>query len=171
MHILHILHIFLHIFCILYMHKKPGIRVYPCLFPLLLVPPCEGPAVDVPPPTTIAAVMGFIAGSSWKVGWFSSHVKGYRPNLSQRNKWKASQYGGKWNDIQHLCLFTALVNDCGLTLIHPCCNRKKSKNAKNAKYALYVQYDLLFLAHCTPLAQKHRHSRAPPSQRLFLNVF
>ena len=139
--------------------------VSPNLLPLLLVPPCEGPAVNVPPPTTIAAVMGFIAGSSWKVGWFSSHVKGYCPGLSQWNKWKASQYGGNWNDIQHLWLFTALVNDCGLTLIHPCCYRTKSK------YAKYAKYDLLFWTHCTPLAQKYRHSRAPPSQRLFSNVF
>ena len=129
--------------------------VSPSLLPLLLLPLCEGPAVDIPPPTTIAAVMGFIAGSSWKVGWFSSHVKGYRPGLSQWNKWKVSQYGGNWNDIQLLCLFTALVNDCGLTLIQSCCDRKKSKYAIYAKYANYVKYDLIFLAHCAPLGQKH----------------
>ncbi len=38
------------------------------ILPLPFVPQGEGPAVDVPPPTTVAAVMGFVTDHPWKVG-------------------------------------------------------------------------------------------------------
>ena len=85
-----------------------------CLLPLLLGPPSQGPAVHVPPPTTITTVCWFIAESSGKVGRFSTHGEGYCPCSTHWNKRKASQYGGHWNHIQNLRLFTAFVDYCGL---------------------------------------------------------
>ena len=47
MHILHIVHI----------HNEKGLAPgFHCLLPLLLGPPSQGPAVHVPPPTTITTV-------------------------------------------------------------------------------------------------------------------
>ena len=176
LHILHILHI--NIFCILYIYmsrKQPWSIVSPSLLPLLLVSPFEGPAVYVPPPTSIATVMGFITGSSWEIGWFFPHFKRYRSCLSQWNKWKASKYGGYWNDIQYLWLFTAHVHDGGLTLINPCCDRKVSKYAKYAKYAVYVW---MTWSSWTTVLLQHRDigtidslNRGRSAQCLFLNVF
>jgi hypothetical protein len=51
--------------------------------------------------------------------------KGNRSGLPHGNKWKPSQYGGNWNDIQDLRLFTALVDDGRLTLLHPFCKEKE----------------------------------------------
>ncbi len=121
MHIVHIKHIVICILCILciFWIKKVIIRGFHRLLPLLLGPPSQGPAVYVPPPTTITTVCWFIAESSGKVSRFkfSSHGEGYCPGRTRRNKRKASQYGGCWNHIQNLCLFTAFVDDCRLTLI------------------------------------------------------
>ncbi len=81
LHILHILHVY--IFCILYIYiyiisrKQPWLIVSPSLLPLLLVFSCEGPAVYVPSPTSIVTVMGFTAGSSWKIGWFNQRSRGF----------------------------------------------------------------------------------------------
>ncbi len=58
----------------------------------------------------------FIAESSGKFSRFSTHGEGYCPCRTHRNKRKASQYGGHWNHLQNLCLFTAFVDDCRLTL-------------------------------------------------------
>ena len=122
---LHIIFIFicilLCIFCIymINMHMQidldnlkclsPGLH---CLFQLLLGPPSQGPAVHVPPSTTITTVRRFITESTRKVSRFSSHGEGYCPGRAHWNQRKASQYGGHWNHIQDLCLFTALVDDC-----------------------------------------------------------
>ena len=138
LHILHILTYVAYIFifiCILFcifciyminMHMQidldnlkclsPGLH---CLLQLLLGPPSQGPAVHVPPSTTITTVRRFITESTRKVSRFSSHGEGYCPGRAHWNQRKASQYGGHWNHIQDLCLFTALVDDCRLTLIHP----------------------------------------------------
>ena len=43
--------------------KKSFLRVFLRLLQLLLGSPSQGPAVDVTPPTTVAAILGFIAGS------------------------------------------------------------------------------------------------------------
>ena len=78
LHILHILHIY--IFCILYRYisrKQPWHIVSPSVLPLLLVFQCDGPAVYVPPSTSIATIMGFITGSSWKIGWFNLRSWGF----------------------------------------------------------------------------------------------
>ena len=131
-HILHITFILIYIvfciFCIfmINMHMpmdrdnlkclSPGQH---CLLQLLLGPPSQGPAVHVPPSTTITTVRRFITESTRKVSRFSSHGEGYCSGRAHWNQRKASQYGGHWNHIQDLCLFTALVDDCRLTLIHP----------------------------------------------------
>jgi len=121
-HIMHIVHIvfilvIFYIFCIFCVQDS-----FQCLslfIPLLLGPPSKGPAVHVPPPTSIATVLTFVTRSSRKVWWFSSHVIGYCPFLTHWNNRKRSQYGADWNDIQHLCLFPALVDDWGLICVHP----------------------------------------------------
>ena len=95
---------------------SPGLH---CLLQLLLRPPSQGPAVHVPPSTTITTVFRFVTESTIKVSRFSLHGEGYCPGRAHWNQRKASQYGGYWNHIQDLCLFTALVDDCRLTLIHP----------------------------------------------------
>ena len=115
MHIVHILHI---------MDEKSlsqGNQGFHCLLPLalLLGPPSQGPAVHVPPLTTITTVCWFIAESSGKVSCFSTHGKWYCPCSTHWNKRKSSQYGGHWNHIQNLCLFPAFVDDCRLTLSKP----------------------------------------------------
>ena len=110
LHIVHIVHI---------LDEKSLSQGFHCLLPLLLGPPSQGPAVHVPPPTTITTVCWFIAESSGKVGRFSTHGEGYCPCSTHWNKRKASQYGGHWNHIQNLCLFTAFVDDCRLTLSEP----------------------------------------------------
>ncbi len=51
-----------------YICQQSSLDVSPSLLPLLLVSSCEGLAVYVPPPTTIATGMGSITGSSWKIG-------------------------------------------------------------------------------------------------------
>jgi hypothetical protein len=127
----HILHIW-HILHIVQIHKDKCLASgLHCLLLLLLGSPSQGPAVHVPPPTTITTVRWFIAGSSGKVSRFSSHGKGYCPVYANWNKRKAPQYGGHWNHIQHLCLFTTLVDDCRLTLIHPGCGRCKNQIMQN----------------------------------------
>ena len=108
-HILHILHIL----------STSLIAVSFVVYSVLLGPPSKGPAVHVPPPTSIATVLTFVTRSSRKVWWFSSHVIGYCPFLTHWNNRKRSQYGADWNDIQHLCLFPALVDDWGLICVHP----------------------------------------------------
>ncbi len=72
------------------------------LIPSLLCSPTEGPAVHVPPPATVFAVLCFVAISAWKVGCFSSHPILYRPRIADWNKRQPSQYGGHWNHIQDL---------------------------------------------------------------------
>ena len=99
--------------------KKSFLLVFLRLLQLLLGSPSQGPAVDVPPPTTVAAILGFIAGSAGKVCLLFSHVEGNRSGRPHWNKWKSFQYGGHCNDIQDLCLLTALVDYGRLTLIHP----------------------------------------------------
>ena len=115
MHIVHILHI---------LDEKSlsqGNQGFHCLLPLalLLGPPSQGPAVHVPPLTTITTVCWFIAERSIKVSCFSTHGKWYCPCSTHWNKRKSSQYGGHWNHIQNLCLFPAFVDDCRLTLSKP----------------------------------------------------
>ncbi len=136
--ILHILHIIIDAYCAHYAYCtlkwvtaycaycaysgwKSHSLGFHCLLPLLLGPPSQGPAVHVPPPTTITTVCWFIAESSGKVSRFSTHGEGYCPCSTHRNKRKAPQYGGHWNHIQSLsvCLFTAFVDDYRLTLIQP----------------------------------------------------
>ena len=58
--------------------QKSIIQVFPRLLPLLLGSPgpSQGPAVDVPPPTTVTVILGFIAGSAGKVCLLFSHVEG-----------------------------------------------------------------------------------------------
>ena len=131
-HMLHIIYILIYIlFCISCIFKinmpmpkhrdnlkclSPGQH---CLLQLLLSPPSQGPAVHVPPSTTITTVFWFVTESTIKVSRFSSHGEGYCPGRAHWNQRKAPQYGGHWNHIQDLSLFTALVDDCRLTLIHP----------------------------------------------------
>ena len=130
--ILHILHIFIHAYCaylaycymhvvhVVHTHKGKCLDpIFHCLLPLLLGPPSQGPAVYVPPPTTITTACWFIAASSGKVSRFLSHGEGNCPGRPHWNKRKASEYWGNWNHIEDLCLFTAFVDDCRLTLIHP----------------------------------------------------
>ncbi len=50
------------------------------LFSSLLGLSSDGPAVRVPPHTSIFAVFCFMATSSWKVCWFSLHLVRYRPS-------------------------------------------------------------------------------------------
>ena len=101
--------------------KSQGNQGFHCLLPLalLLGPPSQGPAVHVPPLTTITTVCWFIAERSIKVSCFSTHGKWYCPCSTHWNKRKSSQYGGHWNHIQNLCLFPAFVDDCRLTLSKP----------------------------------------------------
>ena len=51
--------------------QKSIIQVFPRLLPLLLGSPgpSQGLAVDVPPPTTVTVILGFIAGSAGKVSY------------------------------------------------------------------------------------------------------
>ncbi len=79
------------------------------LIPSLFCFPADGPAVHVPPPATVFAVLCFVAISAWKVGCFSSHPVRYRPSIADWNKRQPSQYGGHWNHIQDLRQFTALI--------------------------------------------------------------
>jgi hypothetical protein len=72
------------------------------LIPSLLCTPAKGPAVHVPPPAAVFAVLSFVARSAWKVGCFPSHLVRYRPCIANRNKRQPSQYGGHWNHIQDL---------------------------------------------------------------------
>ncbi len=72
------------------------------LIPSLLCTPAEGPALHVPPPATVFAVLSFVARSAWKVGRFPSQLIRYRPCIANRNKRQPSQYGGHWNHIQDL---------------------------------------------------------------------
>ncbi len=102
---------------------SPGLH---CLL-LLPGPSSQGLAVHVPPLTTTTTVRWFIAESSGKVSRFSSHGKGYCPGCARWNKRKKSQYGGRWNHIHDLCLFTVPVDDCRLTLIHPGCGWCKTR--------------------------------------------
>jgi hypothetical protein len=63
----------------------------------LLCFPAEGPAVHIPPPATVFAVLCFVAGSAWNICSFSSHLVRYRPCIADWNKRQPSQYGGHWN--------------------------------------------------------------------------
>ncbi len=52
-----------------YFVYKTHFSVFRCLFPLLLGPPFKGPAVHLPPPTSVTTVLVFVTRSSRKVGW------------------------------------------------------------------------------------------------------
>ncbi len=100
----HNIHIFMHAYCaysaycnmhilhIVHIHNEKCLDpVFHCLMPLLLGPPSEGPAVYVPPPTTITTACWSITASSGKVSRFSLHGEGYCPCRPNWNKLKASQ--------------------------------------------------------------------------------
>lgn len=131
LHIVHIMHI---------LDEKSLSQGFHCLLLLLLGPPSQGPAVHVPPPTTITTVCWFIAESSGKVSRFSTHGEGYCPCSTHWNKRKASQYGGDWNHIQNLCLFTAFVDNCRLTLSEPGCGGPINKNMQNMQNMLNMTW-------------------------------
>ena len=70
LHIMHIMQIVLfwsYFTYFAYFEYKSHSSVFRCLFPLLLGPPSKGPAVHVPPPTSIATVLTFVTRSSRKV--------------------------------------------------------------------------------------------------------
>ena len=83
-HIVHIVHITIHIVHIL--DEKSHWQGFHCLLPLLLGPPSQGPAVHIPPPTTITTVSWFIAESSGKVSCFSTEdaLTGYHHHVILR---------------------------------------------------------------------------------------
>ncbi len=99
-----------------FIRKSQGSISSDSLFlPLLFGSPSQCPAVDVPPPTTVTAVLCFITDSPRKIAYSLRMSNGIVPVWRE-----SSQYAGHWNDIQHLCSFFALVHDGGLTSIHPC---------------------------------------------------
>ncbi len=73
MHVLHIVLFWSYFTYFAYFEYKSHSSVFRCLFPLLLGPPSKGPAVHVPPPTSIATVLIFVTRCSRKVWLFSSH--------------------------------------------------------------------------------------------------
>ncbi len=85
------------------------------LIPLLLCSPAEGPAVHVPPPAIVFAVLCFIASSAWNVSSFSPHLVCYRPSpcIADWNNLKRqpSQYG-------LTVLWRTLESHTRLALIH-----------------------------------------------------
>ena len=150
LHIINILHVMQHIFCGSF---RPFLRLFK--LPLLLGSPSHGPAVqaavDVPPPTTITTNLGFITGSSRKVCWLFSHIQGY------------CSYRPHWNECkvaQDLSLFTSLVD---WHLSHQV--EESKTNVVYAKFAKQI-YKIWpnFRDHCTPPAQKQRHTHAASSQ-------
>ncbi len=77
---LHILHIHYILHFTYYAYPKMAFsRVFICLFQSLFGSPSQGPAVDVPPPTSVLAVFCSITRSAWKVCWLSF---GILPELS-----------------------------------------------------------------------------------------
>ena len=84
---------------------SPGLH---CLLQLLLRSPSQGPAVHVPPSTTITTVFRFVTESTIKVSRFSSHGEGYCPGRAHWNQRKASQYG----------LWRTLESHTRLVLVH-----------------------------------------------------
>ena len=90
MHIMHISNIFCmlqsSIFCIFYIFSvKILTPAFHSLLTLLLGSPSQGPAIYVPPPTSITTVCWSVAWCSGKVCWFSSHGKGYCPSCTHRD--------------------------------------------------------------------------------------
>ena len=80
LHIIHISNIFCilqsSIFCIFYIFSvKILAPEFHSLLTLLLGSPSQGPAIYVPPPTSITTVRWSVAWCSGKVCWFSSHGK------------------------------------------------------------------------------------------------
>jgi hypothetical protein len=61
-----------------------------------------GPAVHIPPPTSVTAALCLITTCAWKVSRFPSHLEGGRSSVAHRDERKPSQYGGNWNNIQDL---------------------------------------------------------------------
>jgi hypothetical protein len=86
---------------------------------LLLGPPWQGPAVHIPPPTSVTAALCLITTCAGKVSRFPSHLEGDRSSVAHRDQRKPAQYGGNWNNIQDLSCFAALVDDGWLAGIHP----------------------------------------------------
>jgi hypothetical protein len=128
-----ILHIF-HIQHIMYIHENTnhleGFLLYfrHCWFP----GPCQGKAVDVPPPSTVSSVFCPIAIRAWKVHLF--HL--YHPPFAHWHKWQP-EYWEYRNDIQDLSRFMALIYDGGLAIIQPRCNTWKQNYKEYAEYAKY----------------------------------
>ena len=130
-HILHIHNItysadyILYIFCIfcIWIMKKSLPLVFHFLLGqcLLLGPPWQGPAVHIPPPTSVTAALCLITTCARKVSRFPSHLEGDRSSIAHRDQRKPPQYGGNWNNIQDLSWFAALVDDGWLAGIHPSC--------------------------------------------------
>jgi len=90
MHIVHINNIFCilqsSIFCIFYIFcVKILTPAFHSLLTLLLGSPSQGPAIYVPPPTSITTVCWSVARCSGKVCWFSSHGKGYCPSCTHQD--------------------------------------------------------------------------------------
>jgi hypothetical protein len=82
--------------------------VFRCLFSLLLGPPssCSRTTTYIHPHCSC-----FYHGELQESLLILFACQGNRPFLTHWNNRKASQYGGDWNDIQDLCLFTAIVDD------------------------------------------------------------
>ncbi len=123
-----------------YLVYESHFSVFCCSFPWLLDPPIQGPSCSRITTYTHRQCnntdLDFIARSSCQVCWFSSHVQGCRPFLAHWNKRKTSQYGGDWNDIQAVCLFTELIDDCWLrlTVIRRGWGKKPIKDMEYAQY-------------------------------------
>ncbi len=182
MHIVHIQHIYQHIyigyclvlymFCIFCIFKMK--RVFPwcpshsSFISTIAWSPIQGPSCSHTATNIHRHCPWFIAKGSGKVYWFSPHANGYCPSLALWNRRKASQHGGDWNDIHDLFVFPALIDEGRLTVIYPGWGEKQIKDvvyAEYTEYAKYAEYNLVFLAHCTPPARKHRHTSAAASQR------
>ena len=97
---LHVLHFYYqHILHLVQIDRNKGLSPgLHCLLPLLLGPLSQGPAVHVPPSTTIATVRWFLAECTRKVSRFSLHGKGYCPGRADWNEGKGYCPGrADWN--------------------------------------------------------------------------
>jgi hypothetical protein len=98
-HILHI-HIHYYIFCIfhlihtlhiLHMNKERVIASGVSFFAsamLIAWSQWHGPAVHIPPPTSVTAALCLITTCAQKISWFSSHLEGGRSSIAHRDKRK-----------------------------------------------------------------------------------
>ncbi len=148
MHVVHIVHI---------LGGKSHSQGFHCLLPLLLGLPTQGPAVHVPPPTTIADLSQKAQGKSAA----SRHLAKGSPEQEEGVPvWRTLE----WH--------TKLVRDHGVRRrlkINTDPARLRSINkSKYAKYAKYAKYDLVFVGPCTLPALKHRHTRSTACQCLSL---